>query len=646
MGLHIQTGAAGRESLLRLDAAADRDTVFEILGIKAAFDRSITPGTMDSTTRAKLETLWMVRALEKQPGVALAEPNYIRKPLLEPNDSFFNYQWHYPLINLPDAWDITTGNSDVVVAVVDTGVLFDHPDLAGQLMAGYDFISRTDISLDGDGADAFPDDPGDRNNVDGTSTFHGTHVAGTIAAATNNGTGVAGIAWHTRIMPLRALGNGGGSSYDIIQAVRYASGLETDYTGIKLDEPVDIMNLSFGGDSYSAIEAAVYQEARDQGVIIIAAAGNGGTSGKVYPAAYDGVVSVSAVTIDEERASYSSYGDTIDVTAPGGSSTDVNRDGYADGVLSTMGDDSGMEISMEYVFSIGTSMAAPHVAGVVALMKALYPALTPDEFDALLEGGHLTRDIGDTGRDNQFGWGLIDAYQAVLIAQQDGVTGTIPAILSVRPSTLNFGSMRASAEVTAQNSGNTDEPLTVTGFSTDTAWLSVEALDVDADGLGTYTVSVNRQGLADGTYSGRVTFTADANQANIIASMQVGTSPEASGGGYHYIRLLDPDTYETRRQVGSAGEEGIYSYTFSGLSDGDRFIIVAGTDPNNDGELCSTGEACGAYLSLDQPVAITVESDATNIDFSTDINLSLSTGDQAVAAPIFPRFEGPPEVVQ
>ena len=640
LGLRAQPGGGGRERLLRLDAAVDRDTVLKNMGVKAAFYRSIAPGTMDSTTRAKMETLWMVRALEKQPGIELAEPNYIRRPLLDPNDTYYSYQWHYPLINLPDAWNITTGSSDVVVAVVDTGVLFDHPDLDGQLLAGYDFISSATVALDGDGVDADPEDPGDQNELDDTSTFHGTHVAGTIAAATNNNLGVAGVSWHTRIMPLRVLGHGGGSSYDVIQAVKYASGLETAYTGIQLDQPVDVINMSLGGESPSGLEQIVFQQARDQGVILIAAAGNDGTDNQFYPAAYDSVISVNAVTIDKERASYSCYGDTIDVAAPGGSATDVNVDGYADGVLSTLGDDSGSQISMNYVFAIGTSMAVPHVAGVVALMKSIYPALTPDEFDVLLEGGFLTQDLGDPGRDDQFGWGLIDAYQAVRVAQQGGVSGTIPAVLSVSPSTLNFEDALTRTDVTVQNSGNADEPLTVTDFSTDATWLSVSALDVDASGLGTYTVHVDRQGLVDGAYSGKVAFTSDSNQAYVTVSMQVGTSTDESDGGYHYIRLLDPDTHETRWQVGSAGENGIYTYTFSGLSYGDRFLIYAGTDPDNDNALCNTGEVCGAYLSLDQPAVITVESDMTDIDFSTDINLGLSTGIQSVAGTVFLPLDG------
>lgn len=630
MGLTCPAGASGRERLVRRADRMDKQAFFENLGIREALNRSASPGRMDTRTRAKLETLWMVRALARQSGVQFAEPNYLRQPFATPDDTYYTYQWHYPLINLPEAWEITTGSSNVVVAVIDTGVLLNHPDLASQLVDGYDFISDTSISLDGDGIDDDPDDPGDQDDVGGSS-FHGTHVAGTVAAASNNGTGVAGTGWNTRILPLRVLGYGGGTSYDIIQAVRYAAGLETDYDGVQRDEPVGVINLSLGGSSYSQSEAAVYREAREQGVIVVAAAGNAGNTEKMYPAAYDGVISVSAVTIDEDLASYSSYGETIDLAAPGGSSTDSNSDGYVDGVLSTIGDDSSGSIEMGYAFSIGTSMAAPHVAGVVALMKALYPGLTPDVFDALLQAGTLTRDLGDTGRDDHFGWGLIDAHKAVLIALEGGENGGIPAILSVSPNTLNFVGDQSSAQVTVANSGNPNAYLAVSAYGADVSWLGVVPAETDADGLGIYTITVDREGLADGIHSGTLTFASNANQVLVAVTLQVGSNTGTSDGGYHYILLLNANTYETVAQVENAGENGVYTYQFAGLPYGETYTLYAGTNPDGDRYVCEEGEACGAYLSLDQPVTLTVEEDMQDIDFITDINFNLSTTGQSIA---------------
>ena len=626
MGFQTKAGVKGRDRLLMRSRGIDKESFFESLGLKSALESSVGPGKGDSETEAKMETLWMIRALRKQSGVQYAEPNYIRKPLQAPNDPYYKYQWHYPLINLPDAWDITTGSSNVVVAVLDTGVLLDHPDLEGQLLDGYDFISDIEISLDGDGIDDDPDDPGDQEGYEGSS-FHGTHVAGTIAALTNNtGTGeeggVAGIAWNAVIMPLRALGKGGGTSYDIIQAVKYAAGIENDY-GMKLSEPVDIINLSFGGEGYSQEEANVYEEVREKGVIVIAAAGNSGTTTKTYPASYVNVVSVSAATIDEALAAYSSYGDSIDIAAPGGSSTDENGDGYMDGVLSTIGDDSGGSIEMEYAFSMGTSMAASHVSGVTALMKSLYPGLTPDEFDTFLAKGYLTRDLGDPGRDDKFGYGLIDAYKAVIMAREGG-NGELPAILSVMPVSINFGSSLTTAEVKVENIGGGS--LALTGYYTDVSWLSVEASsDVGVDGLGTYTVEVTRDSLSYGSYTGTVTFEAGEDRTDVSVIMQVDSGTGISDGGYHYILLLDPDSYETIKQVTSSGANGVYEYSFSGLSSGDVYVIYAGTDPNNDNFICDECEACGAYISLDKPVELTVDGDMENIDFMTDINISLPT---------------------
>jgi subtilisin family serine protease len=301
------------------------------------------------------------------------------------------------------AWDITTGDPNTIVSVVDTGVLLNHPDLSGQLIAGYDFISDPNRSLDGDGIDSDPNDPGDLSKNRTSSSFHGTHVAGTIGAASNNATGVAGVAWDVSIMPIRVLGLAGGTSWDIQQGVLYSARLPNDSTTLP---PVraDIINLSLGGGGGSPTEQAVYTQARNEGVIIIAAAGNDNTPVPSYPASYNGVVSVSAVDLNKNKAPYSNFGSTVDVAAPGGdTSVDLNGDTYADGVLSPLADDSGSGLIFNYVFYQGTSMAAPHVAGVAALMKSVSPALSPADFDMFLASGGLTEDLGASGRDDIFG---------------------------------------------------------------------------------------------------------------------------------------------------------------------------------------------------------------------------------------------------
>lgn len=622
LGFTTKAGRSDRYKLLSRPKGMDKDSFFEKLGIGSAIKRSLAPGKMDTKTREKMETLWMIRALRKQPNIRYAEPNYIRRKLLVPNDHYYHYQWHYPLINLPDAWNITTGSSDVVVAVVDSGVLVDHPDLQGQLVDGYDFISDINASLDGDGIDNNPDDPGDQDGADGSSTFHGTLVAGTIAAATNNSTGAAGIAWNTKIMPLRVLGSGEATTWDILEAVKYAAGMEND-SGIILNDPVDIINLSLGGEGDSFFERQIYSEVRDRGIIVIASAGNEGSDVETYPAAYESVISVSAVTINETLAPYSNYGSTIDVGAPGGSSTDTNGDGFMDGVLNACGDDSSGSIEMTYTFATGTSVAAPHVSGVVALMKALYPGLTPDEFDSLLAGGYLTRDIGVEGRDDSFGYGLIDAYKAVLIAQELGGGSDVPAILTASSNLLNFGTSVSPVDIVVENGGGSPGSLIVTGISSSATWLSVNAIDVDTQELGTYRITVNHDSLSDGTYSGTVTFESNENDVVVSVVMRVGDPAAATDGGYHYFLLLDSDTYESVEQDEDPGVNGVYTFSFSGLFYNKTYSIYAGTDSNNDGYICDEGEACGAYLSLDNPMEFTVLDDMSGLVFTTDINISL-----------------------
>jgi serine protease len=621
MGLYTGTKAATRDKLWRKSKTIDKNIVFERLGVQSALAVSLAPGNAHPDAVSKMETLWMIRALKRKAGVRLAEPNYIRRCLtIEPNDTYYSYQWHYPLISLPEAWDITTGSSDVVVAVVDSGILGQHPDLAGQIVAGYDFVSDPDDSLDGDGIDADPEDPGD-GDINGSS-FHGTHTAGTIAALSNNNSGIAGVAWNAKIMPLRVIGYGGtGTTSDIIEAVKYAAGLETD-AGVRLDNPVDIINLSLGGEGYSRIEEEIFQEVRNQGVIVVASAGNNGDSGIMYPAGYDNNVSVSAVNINGELADYSSFGTTIDVAAPGGSSTDINGDGYVDGVLSTVGDDSSGTVRMGYAFYTGTSMAAPHVSGVAALMKAVYPGMTPENFDALLAAGYLTQSNSESGWDNMYGYGLIDAYKAVLVAREGGISGGIPAILSVAPRSLNFGRLLTSLNVTVENGG--DGSLTIEGYDSNASWISIApSADVDGNGLGAYIVGVTRDGLDDGVYTADLTFEAGAQQVRVSVVMQVGLDSGTVSGGYHYILLLDAATHATLAQYPSSGQNGRYEYSFTGLSYEYPYVVYAGTDPDNDGYICREGETCGAYLSLDQPVTLAIHENTQGIDFTTDINIDI-----------------------
>ena len=338
-GFGIRAGAAEREMLLELGAPAAANVAAQ--GARSGVLRASSKADLinDPVVREKWRTLMGIKRLRKNPMVRFAQPNFRVKAMATPNDEFYDLQWHYPLMNLPAAWDLEQGDPDVVVAVIDTGVLLNHPDLAGQLVPGYDFVSGSNAG-DGNGIDPNPDDPGDGGSV-GASSFHGTHVAGTVAARTNNGFGVAGVAWDARIMPIRALGVGGaGTNYDIMQAIRFAAGLSND-SGTVPQQPADIINLSLGGPFSSGLEQETITAARNAGSIIVAAAGNESSSQPSYPASYAGVISVSAVDLQRNLASYSNFGPNVDIAAPGGDPRrDLNGDGYPDGVLSTVGADA------------------------------------------------------------------------------------------------------------------------------------------------------------------------------------------------------------------------------------------------------------------------------------------------------------------
>jgi serine protease len=610
VGLQAAAGAADREMLLRLPAGESaRTEALATLGVEPAADAlAQRRAALSDEQRAKHDTILAMKALRGRPGVALVEPNYIRRAQATPDDTHFGLQWHYPLINLPAAWDLETGSAAVEVAVIDTGVLFAHPDLAGGQLsttADFDFVSNVSQALDNNGIDDNANDPGDGAGVQ-PSSFHGTHVAGTIGASTDNASGVAGVAWDVTIIPLRALGRfGSGTSYDILQAVRYAAGLPND-SGIQRP-PVDIINLSLGGAGSSAAEQTVYTNARNAGVIIIAAAGNNNSSQLFFPASYDGVVSVSAVETRRQKAPYSNFGTAVDVAAPGGdTSVDRNGDGYADGVLSTLADEGSQ--AFVYAFYQGTSMAAPHVAGVAALMESADPGLTPQEFDAFLSSGVLTNDLGSPGRDDIFGHGLIDARKAVEAAI--GSSSNEPFLL-VNPTSLSLGSTLTTATFEVSNGGGGTLTITNVSETPDLPWLSVSP----SSGLGIYTVTVDRTGLAPGTYTGTITVTSTQDGTETVTVvMSVSSGSTEADAGFHYVLVVDPDTFDPVAQVPVGADEGAYDWSIADVPAG-TYLIFAGNDSDNDLFICGTGEACGAFPTLGRPELVTLTSDRSDLHF-------------------------------
>ena len=612
-------GQLDQPVLMAFNSVEARDAAIATANQNLQLTRAVPAN--EARQRAKQETIWAIKALGRQAGVVSAEPNYWRQPLAVPNDTLYAEQWHYSQIQLPDAWDVTTGSADVTVAVIDTGILSSHPDFAGQLTSGADLISDSANAGDGDGVDTDPEDVGDQELGDGSSSFHGTHVAGTVAAATNNDTGVAGVAWNSRIMPVRVLGRFGGSTFDLIQSIRFAAGL-SNATGTLPAQAAAVINMSLGGGAFSQGEADAVADARNAGVIVIAAAGNSGTNRLEYPASYAGVVSVSATNQSNSLTGYSNFGSMIDVAAPGGDmGEDADSDGFPDGVLSAIGSDRDGAMTYGYRRYEGTSMAAPHVAGVAALMKSVYQELTPAEFDQVLIEGRITDDLGEEGRDDDFGYGLINASKAVITAQQlaNGTLEPLPPSLRSSPQRLSFGVINSRQVLTLSNAGGGD--LTISAIAGDVDWLSVAASDVNESGLGAYQAVVDRTELAVGDLSANIRVTSSAGDLDIPVSIRVRSSDFAANAGVLFALLVDPETRETvLQQRLSDPNADSYALNIEGVVLGE-YTLVVGSDMDNDGIICDAGEACGAFPTLNDEQEILITADA---EFSLDVSFDQS----------------------
>ena len=362
------------------------------------------------------------------PDVEYAEPDRILRPLFTPNDTYYASQWHYyestAGLNLPAAWDLSTG-AGIVVAVIDTGYR-PHADLAANIVPGYDFITDTAVSNDGNGRDADASDPGDAivagecgsgyPTQDQSSSWHGTHVAGTIAAVTNNGTGVAGVAFGAKVQPVRVLGKCGGYPSDIADAIIWASG--GTVSGVPANAtPARVLNLSLGGSgTCDTTTQNAINSARSRNAVVVVAAGNSNANAANYsPASCTGIVTVAAVNRSGGRAYYSNYGSVVEVAAPGGDMTSA----AANGILSTLNAGTTTPGADVYAYYQGTSMATPHVAGVVALMLAKNASLTPDQVITMLQS--TARAFPATC--SQCGAGIVDAAAAVKAAIAGGGGG-------------------------------------------------------------------------------------------------------------------------------------------------------------------------------------------------------------------------------
>jgi serine protease len=349
-------------------------------------------------------------ALAGQVEIKSVSYNYYRT-------AFSSNYWQWPLIkqDIDQLWSPLAlrgqlPGSNTTIAILDTGLYLQHSNLNGLVThSGYDFVSDPINSGDGNGWDSDPSDPGDHN-----LSYHGTHVTGIIAAqpqAQNTSAFIKGIAWGAEIMPLRVLGINGGTSYDLIQALRYAAGLPNDSHRLP-EKPADIINLSLGGSQFSVAEQATIDEVIQSGAIVVAAAGNQGQEQVNYPAAYKDVIAVGATDINGEIAPYSNSGAFIDVVAPGGYCLSTH---CTNGIrsLSAMGAiREGSDSRQSAWKSIsGTSMATAHVTGLLAVVRSYLPSLDAKQLHQLLRSQAITSDIGQAGFDTKSGWGEINSQK-------------------------------------------------------------------------------------------------------------------------------------------------------------------------------------------------------------------------------------------
>jgi len=358
-------------------------------------------------------------------NVEYAEPDRVMVPLATPTDPSYTQQWDlYEAtggINAPAAWDKSTG-AGVNVAVIDTGYR-PHADLSGQILQGFDFITTTAIANDGGGRDTDASDPGDWTPAgscgagvpaaDQSSSWHGTHVSGTIAAKANNGLGIAGIAYNAKIVPARVLGRCGGYTSDIADAMVWASG--GTVTGVPANaNKARVLNLSLGGSgACDTTTQNAINSARSRGAVVIVAAGNSNTNAiNSSPANCSGVITVAATNRSGGKASYSNYGTNVTIAAPGGDN--------GAGILSTLNSGTTTPAADNYAWYMGTSMATPHVAGVVALMLSANPNLTPDDVAARLKSTARAFPAACSG----CGAGIVNAAAAVNAALASTTTTT------------------------------------------------------------------------------------------------------------------------------------------------------------------------------------------------------------------------------
>jgi subtilisin family serine protease len=339
-------------------------------------------------------TVWAPRTVDVRSEISTSTVYSLYLPVLpygfearlDPDDPMYvgGIQWALEQVRAPYAWPVSKGHG-VTVAVVDTGVDLSHPDLVGALWTNTGEVDANGWDDDGNG---YVDDARGWDFIDGDGVpadgyGHGTHVAGIVGAATDNGIGVAGIGWDVTLMPVRVLDDGGnGDDWTVSEGIRYAA-----------DNGAQVINLSLGNNSGSFLLQQAVAYAQQKGALVVAAAGNSNSSYAFYPASYGDVVGVAATDSADQKAYFSNYGTYVDIAAPG------------TGIYSTE------LLPVGYAYKSGTSMATPMVSGLAALVWAQYPSAIASEVATAIQNG--AEDLGEPGWDPTYGWGRIDAAQSL-----------------------------------------------------------------------------------------------------------------------------------------------------------------------------------------------------------------------------------------
>ncbi|QNE79385.1 S8 family serine peptidase [Streptomyces finlayi] len=520
---------AGSNAAARSDAAAKAKETGESL----SFERRLASGAalvdLGGET-SKKDVTDVMAAFRADPSVASVEPDIRAYAMaVTPNDTDYAKQWDLfeatGGMNVPGAWDKGTGTG-VTVAVIDTGYAA-HTDLAANIVPGYDFISSSTDARDGNGRDSDAKDEGDWNatagecgtgSTAGNSSWHGTHVAGTIGATASNAKGIAGIAYSAKIQPVRVLGKCGGSSSDIADAITWASGGTVPGATANAN-PAKVINLSLGGASSTC--PSVYQTAINgavsRGTTVVVAAGNSNANASGFtPANCAGVINVASTSREGNRSFYSNFGSIIDVSAPGGETrratdTPGTITTPENGILSTLNSGTTTQSVENYKPYQGTSMAAPHIAGLAALLKSAKSTLTPAEIESAIKSNARPLPGTCTGG---CGSGIADATKTV-----NAVTGT--------PTTPGGTTFSNATNVTISDNATVTSSITVTGRTGNAPAALKVAVDIKHTWRGDLVVDLI---APDGTMRNLKGSSSSDSADNVLATYTVDASSEIANG--------------------------------------------------------------------------------------------------------------------